>query len=299
MTNQSKYVVFNGEFVEENTPIISTSSRGLMYGDGCFETLRSYRGKFLHFGDHFERLVLGLKYLGIEPTLKEEVLFHQLKALSQKNGLGEQDAAFRIQCVRRGDAGFGTTSVHSDYIITSRDLPTTGKDVLLKTVATRAIPEASLTRKVKLTNSINYIKAAQEASKLGGNDALMLTTKGFISETTIANIFWLKGDTVYTPSEKCDLLPGITRKIVLSLILNMNDIRVEEGEYKLKDLTDAEAAWGTNSLREIFPITSIDEINFKTSHPFIKRLQKEFEKYKTKNLNNEHIYLYSRRLDLP
>lgn len=299
MTKQYKYVVYNEEFYEANNPIISVTSRGFMYGEGCFETLRSYKGKLLHFDKHFERLLLGQEYLGINPTLKKEVLLHQLMALSERNGLDNQDAALRIQIVRRGDASFGTTSVDSDYIITSRDLPATKENIVLKTVATRAIPESSLSRKVKLTNSINYIKAAQEANKLGGDDALMLTTKDFISETTIANIFWVKGDVVYTPSERCDLLPGITRKIVLSLILNMNDIRLEEGEYKLKDLREAEAVWCTNSLREISPITSIDNITFNTSHPFIKRLQKEFEKYKTKNLSNEHIYLYSRRLDLP
>src|SRR5690606_40400625 len=67
----------------------------------------------------------------------------------------------------------------------------------------------SLHDALPISNGLNFIQAAREANNLGANDALLLTTSNKISETTIANIFWVKGNTVFTPSKICDLLPGI------------------------------------------------------------------------------------------
>ncbi len=284
MTDSPKYALVNGELVIFTASAIPVSSRGFMYGDGCFETLRSYQGKLLHFEDHFARLQLGLNYLGMESSIVSETLLKQVGLLLQKNELNSVDAAFRIQCARRGGAGFAITSNKVDYIITTRALPEPRTKIVLKTVETRAIPEVALSRKVKLTNSINYIKAAQDANQLGGDDALMLTVKKLISETTIANIFWVKGNRVFTPSTRCDLLPGVTRKIVIQLVSKMADIELVEGEFGLEDLIKADAVFCTNSLREIFPIAQIDSTSFDKLSPVIKRLQKDFELYKTANL---------------
>ena len=284
MIDTPKYVLLNGELILSSATAIPVSSRGLMYGDGCFETFRSYQGKFLHFDEHLARLQLGLNYLGMDSFLDAETLLKQIGLLLQKNVLNGIDTAFRVQYVRTGGAGFTPTSNKAEYIITTRALPEPRKNVILKTVETRAIPEVALSRKVKLTNSINYIKAAQEANQLGGDDALMLTIDNMVSETTIANIFWVKGNSVFTPSTSCDLLPGVTRKIALQLLLSMGDVEVVEGEFSLNEVINAEAVFCTNSLREIYTIAQIDNTSFDETHPMVKRLQKNFEVYKTTNL---------------
>ncbi len=284
MTDSPKYVLLNGELIHSSALAIPVTSRGFMYGDGCFETFRSYQGKLLHFDEHFARLQLGLNYLGMDSSVDSETLLKQVGLLLQKNELNDVEAAFRIQCVRKGDAGFATTSSNADYIITTRALPEPRKKIILNTVETRAIPEVALTRKVKLTNSINYIKAAQEANQLGGDDALMLTVDKVVSETTIANIFWVKGNRVFTPSISCDLLPGVTRKIALQLLSIMDDVDVVEGKFSLNEVINADAVFCTNSLREIFPIAQIDKTSFDEVNPIVKRLQKDFELYKKNNL---------------
>ncbi len=284
MTDSPKYALLNGELILSSALAISVSNRGFMYGDGCFETFRSYQGKFLHLDEHFDRLQIGLNYLGMDSLIDSETLLKQVNLLLEKNELEDVDAAFRIQCVRKGGPGFATTSNKADYVITSRALPEVKKEIVLKTVETRAIPEVALSRKVKLTNSINYIKAAQEVTQLGGDDALMLTVNNMVSETTIANIFWVKGNKVFTPSTNCDLLPGVTRHIVIQLVSEVADIELIEGEFQLEELISAEAVFCTNSLREISPIARIDNTLFDELNPVVKSLQKDFELYKASKL---------------
>ncbi len=280
MTKEPKYAIFNGELIVQSANVIPVSSRGFMYSDGCFETFRSYKGKFLHFDKHFARLQLGLNYLGMDLFLDSETLLKQIGLLLQYHEMVDVDTAFRIQCVRKGGAGFASTSTKTEYAITTRSLPDVKKNIVLKTVETRAIPEVSLSRKVKLANSINYIKAAQQATQHGGDDALMLTVNNTVSETTMANIFWVKENQIFTPSINCDLLPGVTREIVFQLISEMADIELVEGEFLLEELSKAEAVFCTNSLREIFPIAEVDNAVFDKSHSIVERLKKDFELYK-------------------
>jgi branched-subunit amino acid aminotransferase/4-amino-4-deoxychorismate lyase len=148
---------------------------------------------------------------------------------------------------------------------------------------TRCIPSEALERKYKLSNGLNYIKAAQEAKEKSGDDALMLTVAGKISETTSANIFWIKGDKVFTPAVECDLLPGVTRSLAIQVIQSLG-IEIEEGVYDLKAIEEAEAVFCTNSLKEISAVQRLDEHRFEVSHPLTQRIGTGFTQFKEQEL---------------
>ena len=135
---------------------------------------------------------------------------------------------------------------------------------------------------MKLSNSINYIKAAQEAKKKGGDDALMLTIDKNISETTISNIFWIKGNQVFTPSLNCDLLPGVTRSILIELISQDSELELVEGEFKLEEVYSAEAVFCTNSVMEMKSVSSVDDHSFEIGHLNFEKLKDDFKIYKEK-----------------
>lgn len=273
----------NGEFIDDNENFFSGASRGAMYGDGCFTTLRSYKGRFLHFDKHFNRLVEGAEYLGFNLGFTEEQLRDVALTLIKKNELENTDSVLRIQFSRSGSGGFSNLSDRSVCLVTNSLLPTIKPDITLKTVNTRVIPEKSLSRKVKLTQSLNYIKAMEEANQKGFDDALMVTIDDFISETAIANIFWVKDDQVFTPSSECDLLPGVTRSVVLDLFFNQK-IEVNHGKYRIEELKKAEAVFCCNSLREIMPVSIIDQDEFDAEHEVIQKIKEQFESYKTLHL---------------
>ncbi len=286
MSKKIRYIFYNDSLVEAQTNIFSGLDRGVMYGDGCFETIRYYKGEFLHFDEHFKRLANGLEYLDIENTLDKNHLKKQIGLLCYKNGMEFKDAAVRIQCTRKGSAGFATHEKGMSYTITMRPIPEKNNNFILKTVSVNSIPTRALNRNFKLSNSINFIKAANEAKQLDGNDALMLTLDGFISETTMANVFWLKDKTIYTPGLDCDILPGITRNMLLEILDGFADYEVATGKFEPDEMKNADCAWACNSIREIIEINGVDEVVFENNHPLLARLMNAFDAYKSNYLKS-------------
>ncbi|MFH5831140.1 aminotransferase class IV [Halalkalibaculum sp. DA384] len=277
----------SGRYCRQGEPVLAADSRAVRYGDGCFETFRSYRGRFFYLGEHLERLRNGLQYLRIRPPfeIERESVKKKVITLLQKNNLYDGEAVVRIQVWREGKRGFQvSTSAKAGYCITADPLPAISSPVSLATVSVRRIPSEAIDPRYKLSNSINYIQAATEATERGADDALMQTTDGYISETTIANIFWMRGKTVYTPSEQCDILPGITRGRILHLLKTELNAPVSEGAFSLEQLKKADAAWICNSVRELVPVASVDGHTFPGAHPFVKELKKKIKSYRQKLL---------------
>lgn len=283
----SSFININGTLFPEEEDSLPATSRAISYGDGCFETLVSYKSKFLHFEDHFARLQSGLKYLEMNLDLTKEQLLSEIQKLLEKNELEDENSVVRIQCYREGSSGYFDISDQSGFIISNRSIPERGDSIKLKTVSIPAIPTAALDRKVKLSNSINYIKAAQEAIKKGGDDALMLTVDLKISETTISNIFWIKGNQVFTPSANCDLLPGVTRSILIELIDQDSELELMEGEFELQDIYSAEAVFCTNSVMEMKPVAGVDDQLYKKEHSVFEKLKNDFKAYKERYLKGD------------
>lgn len=282
-----RWILYNGEFRPAGEALLAADARTVRYGDGCFETMRSYEGGLLHFKDHLKRLEAGLEYLDINKpkNLGVNDLRKQIIELLNRNGLSGEQAVVRLQVWREGGRGYMPEGdAGAGYVMSCGPLPASASAVELATATTRRIPASSLSSRFKLSGGTNYIKAASEAGRAGADDALMLTTEGNVSETTVANIFWVRGENVYTPSEECDLLPGITRGILLGLLRQMDRVQVSEGVYEPSDLQAAEAAWVCNSLREVQPVARLDEVNYRETHPVIDRLQQSFRRYVEANL---------------
>ncbi|OAN63693.1 hypothetical protein A8B79_14720 [Balneola sp. EhC07] len=278
----SSFVNINGTLFPEEEASLPATSRAVSYGDGCFETFVSYKSKFLHFEDHFSRLQSGLKYLEMNLNLTKDQLKSEIQKLLEENELEDEDSVVRIQCFREGSPGYFDISDRSGFIISNRSIPERSDSINLKTVSISTIPSIALERKVKLSNSINYIKATQEAKKKGGNDALMLTIDKNISETSISNIFWVKGNQVSTPSVNCDLLPGVTRSILITLIDQDSELQLIEGAFGLEDIYSAEAVFCTNSVMEMKSVSSVDDHLYKTEHSVFEKLKDDFKVYKEK-----------------
>ena len=280
----SSVVVLNGKLMQEAEAMVSPFNRGMMYGDGCFETLKSYNGKFLGWGKHFERLKAGLDYLELDPPFTSEELAKEVIQLIEANQLKNVEAMIRIQCWRNGSRGYSTSSRNAGWMMQASVLSEMKNSVDLILAETRCIPAAALERKYKLSNGLNYIKAAQEAKANSCDDALMLTINDMLSETTSANIFWIKGGEVFTPSTHCDLLPGITRNIIIECIDSLG-LPLHEGEFRFNDIENAESVFCTNSLIEMKEVASIGSHRYETHNSVLSKIKKAFEAYKSQELS--------------
>ena len=237
---------------------------------------------------HMQRLQRSIQYLRMDPPpilSDPEAVKAKSRKLLRKNRLADCDAVVRLQVWREGGRGFAVDrDAGTGYGITVSPLPKITEPVTLATVGTRRIPSVSLDSRHKLSNSINYVLAAAEAAEQGADDALMLTVEGYLSETTIANIFWRKGETVFTPSVSCDLLPGITRKLVIELLEQELKVPVQQGAWKQEAIMECDAAWICNSVREVVEVGVIDDKKITGSGRFVKSLKHNFASMRDRRL---------------
>ena len=287
MTNNNEWIVFDGDLIPAEQPVVPAVSRGLMYGDGLFETIRTYSGQTLFFDEHINRLQRGMDTLGIpnSPDLNQVRLKTFIARLIAKNNLSGQDAIIRLQVWRDGQRGYEPEPDAETHLsITTSACPDHFSFPSLATVDRRRIPTEALPSTAKFTNGINYILAAREASESNADDALMQTVDGWVSETTIANVFWAHENTIFTPSVDCDLVPGITRQILIDIIRGSKNYQLERGEFPPQKLFAADVVWICNSVRELLPVRQIDDIAFSTKSTLLSDLQHRFETYRNKNL---------------
>lgn len=288
MTKKNRYIWANGKMVRDSDPVLRPETKGLMYGAGCFETLRSYKGKFLHLNLHLERLIKGMEYLDIDPgeQFPADQLRVSIQRLLAENGLSDQDAIVRIQVSDAGMRGYRSNrEIQPNVIITTSPLNDRIGQYRLSTVSQRVVPSASRPADLKLSNTLHFMQAWREAQKNGADDALMLTSKGMVAESAIANIFWKKGDTIFTPSRDCDILPGLVRQILLELLTRSPNYHVQEDKFLPADLLDADIVWLTNSVRQILPVASVDGHDFPVETQFYEDLKNAFHLYKEVNLS--------------
>ncbi|MEL7834816.1 aminotransferase class IV [Fodinibius sp. Rm-B-1B1-1] len=289
MSSENNWVIFDGSLVPDDRPVVPVVSRGLMYGDGIFETFRTYQGQVFLLEKHIERLHSGMELLGMNLTSKLEIraIKKSVYQLLQKNQLQETNAIIRLQVWRGGRRGYHpqeNSGLH--FSITTSVCPDEFAYPTLKSVDIRRIPSQSLPSKVKLTNGINYILAAKEAHAKGADEALMLTVDDFVSETTIGNIFWVKGRAIFTPDEACDLIPGITREAICNIVGQSDQWDLHKGRFQLDHVFEADAVWMANSVRELLPIKSIDERTFDVNSAAVEKLKQAFKTLRTKNLES-------------
>ena len=274
--NNRDYVIFNGVLTLKSEVRISPFQSGLYYGDGCFETFRSYCGSFLHIDRHLNRLQQAMTYLRMPERDLNQALIGELL---RRKDLADEDAMVRIQVWREGKRAYKLSEEDNVHMAVECDAYQVKRDALkLITSHVRTMPSKSGSLSFKLSSSQAYMLAAHDAQFSAADAALMLNQKGYISEVDVGNIFWIKDGRVFTPSESCDFIPGITRNI----LLEMHDI--EEGEFEPEALKRADAAFVTNSMMEIRKISSLDHIDFKTDIPLLEELISSFSTYRNKNL---------------
>ncbi|HKJ32564.1 MAG TPA: aminotransferase class IV [Balneolales bacterium] len=259
---------------------ILAQSRAAYYGDGCFELLRSYQGRFVALDRHIDRLKAGMEYLGIKipSAFTEHYFAHIIEKLLDRSELNDIDARIRIQVWRNGKPGYVTEKMsRGSFLITVAPIVQRIRSLKLAIVEQNMIPNELLNTSFKLSNGIHYILAERQAAEAGADSALMLTTKSYISQEVNSNIFWLKGNVIFTPSVECDILPGISRQILIDVLTEENNYDLVTGKFTIDDLDDAESVWLTNSVNEILPVSVINENTYCIDNDDFIKIRKLFK----------------------
>ncbi|GKS59740.1 branched chain amino acid aminotransferase [Nitrospira sp.] len=269
------WIYLNDRFLPKEEAVVSVFDHGFLYGDGVYETLRSYGPTIFLLTEHLARLRRSADLIHLRIPIEDSAWFGILTEAMARNSVGtpDCDAYIRIT-ISRGPGEIGLDPVLCPtptlVIITkplARPADTLYRNgIRLITAHTRRNQAESLNPQIKSLNFLNNILAKQEALAAGAYDAVMLNTQGEVAECTISNIFFVIQGRLCTPAIECGLLDGLTRNMVLTLARRAG-IPTEEGRFRAPALQEASECFVTNTSSEVLPAVSLDGKPFGSGHP--------------------------------
>ena len=254
-------IYLNGKFVPEEQATVSVFDHGFLYGDGVFEGIRAYDGRVFRLEDHVQRLFDSAKAIMLNIPLTEEEMCQAILETLRKNNLRN---AYIRPIVSRGygDLGLDPNKCPKPSVIIIAvewgamygDLYELGLTAV--SVSVRRNSPDSLPPNIKSLNYLNNILAKIEANIKGGNEAIILDSRGLVSEGSGDNIFVIKDGQISTP-HTINNLKGITRAAVMDLA-EIRGNPIQEKELGLFDLYTADEVFVTGTAAEVAPVTKVD-----------------------------------------
>lgn len=250
----SNYQLFNRKFYQADEPIISSSNRGLCYGDGFFESMRISNGKAPFISAHWQRLQRVCAFLQIQ--IPEELTlqtFNQYALeLAAKNGYS--NARIRFQGFRQGSGRYAPDQSELGWVMVCQPLEESQyvmnkKGLHLEVCDSHQInpaPQSSF----KTSNSLPYVLGGMYAQKNGLDDCFLVDANEFIAEATGSNVFLVKGNDLVTPDLSNGGVGGVMRSVVIQEAKACG-LSVTTGLVSKEDILQADECFLTNASRGI------------------------------------------------
>lgn len=265
----------NGRVVDPEHAVVSVFDHGFLYGEGVYETLRTYNGQPFLFDRHMRRLRTSAGMIELPVPITDREMERRFRETMKAAGLGERDreAYIRVLVTRGvGELSYdpGACEASSVVVIVKphvdppRELFERGVQVSLVPII-RNHP-GTVNPLIKSNNLLNNALAMQEASRRGGYEGIMRNYRGELAECTQSNFFVVKNGAALTPPLDAGLLAGITREFLFEVGAGIG-IPVREAVLKDPDLLGADEAFLTGTTREVMPIVRVDETRIGTGAP--------------------------------
>jgi branched-chain amino acid aminotransferase len=258
--NDDILIYVDGKIVPKSEAVVSVYDSGFMLGDGIWEGLRLYNGKWAFLNEHIERLFEASLAIDLDIGKSREEVIRALEDTRNANNISS-DAHARLM-VTRGvkKRPFQHPSLSQSgptfVIIIEHSKPKLPRPINLATVPhMRGLP---MTQDPKLNShsKLNCIIACIAAEKAGADEALMLDINGFVNTTNACNFFIVRKGVVWTSTgDYC--MNGITRQKVID-ICKSNSIEVHERNFSLVDTYGADEALLTGTFGAQTPVGMID-----------------------------------------
>jgi len=230
---------------------------GFQAGIGAFETIAVYNKKPLFLSEHIKRLNNALVFLNIKKTITIDLLLNYIAKTQQKTYALKIMVSEKNTIIKRRANPYLNSPLYIEG----------GK---LKYSSILKNETSPLTYHKTLAYSQNILEK-QKATKEGILDFIFCNTKGFITEGSICNIFFIKNNNIFTPSIESGLLPGILRAYIISKYI------VKEQSISKEFILNADECFITNSLMGIMPIKTLENKTF-TIQEQTNLIMKEYER---------------------
>ncbi len=256
----------NGSLLPKSQAMISVYDHGLLYGDGVFEGIRVYRRKIFKLKQHMERLYECARKIRMEIPIAIEDMINVQRLCIEANNL--DDGYIRLVVSRgAGTLGLdprrcpvpGVICIADQISLYGKSFYENGMRVI---VAKRPKPaREALDPRIKSLNYLNNIMAKCEAIDQGCDEAIMLSTDGFVTECTGDNIFIIKDGVVYTPPNSTGnsgSLEGITQRFVRDELIPMCGMKCVVKDMRIEEVLAADEVFLTGTAAEMIAVNQID-----------------------------------------
>ncbi len=253
----SGIVYLNGEYLPADEARVPVLDRGFIFGDGVYEVIPAYNGKLFRLDEHLQRLENSLQATRIPGPFDREEWRAILEALVQKNGGGDQSVYLQVtRGIAAREHGFPEKVKPTVFIMCN---PLQAVDDRIREAGVCAITLEDSRWKhcdIKAITLLPNILLRQQAVDAGCTEAI-LVRDGLVTEGAASNVFMVRDGQIRTPPKSRQLLPGITRDLVVELA-RQHGLDCREQDIPVATLAEADEIWLTSSTKEILPVTQLD-----------------------------------------
>lgn len=248
----------NGEYLDQSAAHLPLTDRGLLFGDSIYEVIPVYHGQPFQAGAHLARLQQGLQAIHIPSPLSQDSWLQVITTLSADHPAPAQ--AIYLQVTRGAYPGRAhqlpeptrpNVFAFSKIFAPDQQIQQQGLQAVTQ-------PDVRWHRcDLKTTNLLPNVLALATAREQGADDAI-LVRDGIAREGTSSNLIALLGGILTTSPDSPELLPGVTRNLVLRLAAAVG-IPCTRRDIRVDELAQADEIWLTSSTREIAPVTRLNQ----------------------------------------
>lgn len=276
----------NGRITGEQDAVISIFDHGFLYGEGVYETLRTYNGRPFLYERHMKRLRRSAAMIVLDVPFTDEEMAGRIRETAAAADLGRAEAYIRVLLTRGvGELTYDPQATPRPSVVIivkpNVDPPAASFERGVKVCLSPILRNhpGSVSPMIKSNNLLNNALAMQEALRRGGTEAIMRNYRGELTECTQSNLFIVRNGAALTPPVDAGLLPGITREFIFEV---GRDVGVEVREEVLRDadLFSADECFLTSTTKEAVPIVQVDDrpIGSGAPGPVTKRLLEGFRR---------------------
>lgn len=272
-------IYLNGALVSPSDAVISVNDRGFLFGDAVYEVVRSYKGRLWCFERHMRRLARSLA----EVDMGEVDVGAIGAAIRETYAASELPDALIYLQITRGVAPRAhhyTPGMKPTVLITVRDIARSVAEVDPKGMTAITAPDLRWRRcDVKSTNLLPNILAKTKAHQAEAYEAILVHPDGYVTEGSSTSVFWVRDGKVCTMPQGPEILPSVSRGIVVEICEHEGLPLVEE-HCPLEQFRRADEIFLASTTPEVCPIILLDgaPVADGKAGPITKRLREAFRR---------------------
>ena len=249
-------IYLNGSFLQRSKSQISIMDRGFLFGDGVYELIPVFNKKVFLLDEHLKRLKNSLNLIQMNEIKGLDKIINTLIKKNIKNTF------FIYLHITRGVQSsrnhIYSENIDSTILLMCEDYPAFSENLIKKGFqATIQDDFRWMKSNIKSISLLGNVLLKNHASSNGCYETLLVRNKR-LTEGSTSNVFIVKDEIIYTPKLSNELLPGVTRGLLIKL-LNQNSLKVIESDIYESDLINADEVWCSSSTNAVVPIVKVDD----------------------------------------